>query len=244
MAHNPVAIAQYMAMTRTSRRVYVGNLPANIGLTETLLRDFFNSTLVAKGLATELPVVSVAMKPGSAFCFMELRAVQDFATAIVMLQGVTLGVNFLKIAKPSDFSEAPAHLTSFVVPLNMADINANAAASAPSPSTAALAALPVASEEGESKVLLLQGLLTSEDVEMGDEYEDLQRDIEYECNKYAAVEKMVVVLEPEIKVFVAFANRKESCKAVSILKKRAFNGKKLNPIYYDETLYQTETKDL
>lgn len=179
--------------TRSARRLYVGNLPLGIGLNESMLVDFFNASMNNCGMDVEHPVFAVAMKPDQQFCFLEFRRVKDVPQAMTILGGLSLGVNVLKVAKPTDFAEAPAHLLEFEIPLPtkitvgaksfqkpafnpQGNMNANAPIYPFHPNT-------------RSHVIVLVDIIVT--TEEARNQADSIADIYWECSKYSPVKKII-----------------------------------------------------
>ena len=77
---------QLMAETRQARRLYVGNVPTEIGADELVM--FFNEQMRNSGLVKWAgPAVTATVHKGVGFCFLELRDV-DETTAMLMFDGV------------------------------------------------------------------------------------------------------------------------------------------------------------
>lgn len=55
-------------LTRVARRIYVGNLPIGIGLTENILMEFFTSAIQTLGIATPKAILSVWLSSPGTFC--------------------------------------------------------------------------------------------------------------------------------------------------------------------------------
>jgi len=55
-------------LTRQARRLYCGNLPVGMGLTESILAEFFNATVRSLGVQTPNPVLSTWMSSEGTFC--------------------------------------------------------------------------------------------------------------------------------------------------------------------------------
>ena len=82
----PQVPPQLMAETRQARRLYVGNVPTEIGADE--LVTFFNEQMRSSGLVKWAgPAVTTTVHKGVGFCFLELRDV-DETTAMLMFDGV------------------------------------------------------------------------------------------------------------------------------------------------------------
>lgn len=103
--------------TRQARRLYIGNMPTGLGLTEAMLQEFFNTTVISMGVLTPQPVMSVWISAEGNFCFVEFRAIKDATACLALLQGLTLGGRALKIGRPSDYKPPPPHLENFIVGL-------------------------------------------------------------------------------------------------------------------------------
>ena len=102
-------------ITRVARRLYVGNLPAASGLTEGMISDLFRTTVVALGIATPNPILSVWLSAEQTFCFVEFRAVQDCSLALTLLQGIQIMGRTLRVGRPADYKPLPPHLANYVV---------------------------------------------------------------------------------------------------------------------------------
>lgn len=55
-------------LTRLARRLYVGNLPIGVGLTESIITEFFNATVKSLGIATPNPILSSWLSSEGTFC--------------------------------------------------------------------------------------------------------------------------------------------------------------------------------
>lgn len=102
-------------ITRVARRLYVGNLPAGSGLTDAMILELFQSTVVALGIATPNPILSVWLSSEQTFCFVEFRSVQDCSVSLTLLQGIQIGGRTLRVGRPADYKPLPPHLANYVV---------------------------------------------------------------------------------------------------------------------------------
>jgi hypothetical protein len=60
-------------ITRQARRLYVGNLPVGQGLTESIITEFFTSTVVTLGVSTPAPILSTWLSSEGTFCVSRFR---------------------------------------------------------------------------------------------------------------------------------------------------------------------------
>jgi len=96
----------------------------------------------------------------------------------------------------------------------------------------------------ESTVLLLKNMVGAEDVD-----EDLQAEIEEECNKYGKVENVIIYQERQseeadaeilVKIFVEFVMAEQVKKAKNALDGRFFGGRTVTAFVYDQELYDQQ----
>jgi len=96
----------------------------------------------------------------------------------------------------------------------------------------------------ESTVLLLKNMVGAEDVD-----EDLQSEIEEECNKYGKVENVIIYQERQsedadaeilVKIFVEFVMAEQVKKAKNALDGRFFGGRTVTAFVYDQELYDQQ----
>ena len=102
-------------ITRPSRRLYVGNLPVGMGLSEQVLCEFFSQCCKGLGLRTENPVVSVWLNAEQTFGFIEFRGVQDTTLALSLFEGLQLGKRQLRFGRPVDYKSPPPYLANYIV---------------------------------------------------------------------------------------------------------------------------------
>jgi len=96
----------------------------------------------------------------------------------------------------------------------------------------------------ESTVLLLKNMVGPDDVD-----EDLQAEIEEECNKYGKVENVIIYQERQsedadaeihVKIFVEFVLPDQVKKAKNALDGRFFGGRTVTAFVYDQELYDQQ----
>lgn len=96
-----------MPFGNKSRRLYVGNLPFNVGLTEQALVQFFSAIYIAAfrpqlNPQEALPCESVWLRSDGNFGFIELRGDLE-AVNMMQLNGIYLHGRPLRINRPSDY---------------------------------------------------------------------------------------------------------------------------------------------
>lgn len=102
----PVQQANVQHQTAKSRRLYIGNIPFQAGLTDVALTQFFSAMYVAGFRPNQpgesLPVVSFWLHSDGKFGFMELRGEQE-AVNMMQFNGVFLHGRPLRVNRPSDY---------------------------------------------------------------------------------------------------------------------------------------------
>jgi len=203
--------------TRQARRLYVGNLPGGVGITEQMLHEFFNTTVISLGILTPHPVLSVWISTEGTFCFVEFRSIRDASTCISLLQGLSLGGRVLKIGRPAGYVAPPSHLENFIVglptdafkppeepdgPVGLLGLGlpvTTMGMSAPGQQGIAMGlALPsvplptLQVLEQPTEVLMLVNMVCEEDLKDDEEFSDLMLDVREECEKYGDLEQVVI----------------------------------------------------
>jgi len=237
-------------LTRQARRLYVGNLPVGMGLTDQILTQFFSSTVTSLGITTPHPVLSVWLSAEQTFCFVEFRSVQDTNLCLQLLQGISLGNRTLRIGRPSEYAELPEHLKDYVVPLAQVP----ALSTMPNPLNPAAGLDPSLGLIGmgpvlpilptftpESKALSLENMLTEEDYADDEEYDDIVADITEECEQFGKVIGVVVPRKKGapgfLRAYILF-DSVESCKGSrSKLNGKLFNGRQVKATFFDESKF-------
>jgi splicing factor U2AF subunit len=123
-------LAQNQSVTRQARRLYVGNLPVNMMLSDLQLTALFSYASKQLGITTPRAVVSAWMSNEGTFAFVEYRRVVDCTTALQVLQGLQVSGRTLRVGRPVDYLAPPAALQDFEVPIGYAAASASAAATA------------------------------------------------------------------------------------------------------------------
>jgi RNA recognition motif-containing protein len=91
---------EIQAVTRQSRRLYIGNLPISIGITEALLTEYFELACKEIGITREQPILSSWLSGENTFGFVEFRSIMDCTLALTRLQGLSFCGRLLRIGRP------------------------------------------------------------------------------------------------------------------------------------------------
>lgn len=155
----------------------------------------------------------------------------------------------LKIGRPAEYAPVPVHLANFVAPIPIGmpvispgDVFSNSMID-PVSSMAFPSTLNIPIPLSATRCLVLENMLTPEDILNEEEYEDILLDIEEECSQFGKVLKVAVPKDPQDKGFgkayVLFDDI-EGCKtAKSKLHGRLFNMRQVSGKFYDENKFHS-----
>ncbi|CAM9505310.1 unnamed protein product, partial [Choristocarpus tenellus] len=250
------------------RELYVGNTSPEMN--DVLLKDFLGNTMQQVGMTLKPGSPIIHTRVSGNFAFVECRSIEE-ATNLLSLNGIPFLGQELKINRPSKYPgpETP-HLNWPDVLARYTSGNPNAPIPAPAtifrpasmtmvggmmttaPGTTAAALAAAAAVEAlvpaarPTKVLRLNNMLTSEDLEDEDGLEDIEEETKEGGEKFGTVTS-VVVPRPSTKVesempgvgyvFVAFDGVDGSAGAAASLRGRTFDGRKVEVTYWDEDMY-------
>jgi len=201
-------------ITRPARKLYVGNLPTDLGLTEKMLVQFFTACLKGLGLMTDIPIMSAWINGDQTFAFLEFRSVQDATLALSLCDGLTLGGRQLRFGRPVDYKLPAKHLLCYTVggqePVGDAEVPYTMPKVKEDTPAFTLAKALMRQETGEdptgnpqlilappkrkdqSRVLLLENCVTESMILKNEDYLDIIEDIKEECDQWGKLLQIVV----------------------------------------------------
>jgi len=254
-----LAAAQAQQSNVQLRKLYVGNLQIGIGLKEQHIAEFFNTAMQAAGLANGVvpPVQSVWMSSEGKFAFVEFRTPQD-ATNAMLLDGALFHGRPLRIGRPAEMPNSQKNtpaLNNLLPALALASSGLSGfSAIGQTPSLSTLlqrpfAGMAIPGQPGTSssvpmaptKILVLSGMITEEDLKDDDGYQDIVDDIRDECSKYGTVVDLEIPRPGASggvgKAFVKFQIAEQAQAANAKLTGRKFAGRTVTCAYLDELSY-------
>lgn len=199
-------------ITRPARKLYVGNLPTNMGLTEKMLVQFFTACLSGLGIRTELAIMSAWINGDQTFAFIECRSVQDATLALTLCDGLTLGGRQLRFGRPVDYKLPSKHLLCYCVggpepvgetnvPYTMPNVEEGTAAyhlakalmkQETGADPAATVLIPAAPKSNKSRVLCLENCVTEAMIGKNEDYIDIIEDIREECETFGKLLQVII----------------------------------------------------
>eukprot|EP00977_Amphora_coffeiformis_P002893 scaffold546_cov163-Amphora_coffeaeformis.AAC.8 len=231
----PTPAALDADMEKMSRELFIGNTTPE--MTEVVLRDFLGNAMNQVGLSTQPGNPIHACRVSGKFAFVELRSAAE-ATAALNLNNIPFMGVALRVGRPSKWTGPPDHTG------NWEDILAKyMAGQIPATTTTAAAATTAAPPPPPppgpppSRVVMLTNMLSAEDLENPDEYNDLLLDIREECQQFGTL--LQVIIPPKrgdpgyLRVFLEYQAAADATKALQALEGRTFNGQQVVARYYD-----------
>lgn len=221
-----------------ARKLYVGNLPLDLNVTEQTMKDFFDTAMTAA--FPELkdtpgkPVEQVWMSGEKKFCFVTFRN-EDEAMKGMQLDNIQLMGRPLRIGRPSDY--VPPAGQAQPQPLSATGTNnmplGNATGAAPA---AAGAGASTADGAPTSVVLRLTNTMTEAEVDDEEEYNDIKEDMLEECGKFGKVEALQMPKEGPGKtmVYIKFDSLESAGKGFSMLHGRSFETRVVEASYFPQ----------
>lgn len=106
----------------------------------------------------------------------------------------------------------------------------------------ATAAPPVV-QETPTKVVELKNMLSAQDLENEEEYQDIMDDTKEECSQFGALKSVVIPKNGQVgatKVFLEYMTTEDAGKAIQGLAGRTFDGRKVIAAFFDETKFANE----
>eukprot|EP00559_Dactyliosolen_fragilissimus_P005773 CAMPEP_0184858082 /NCGR_PEP_ID=MMETSP0580-20130426/3180_1 /TAXON_ID=1118495 /ORGANISM="Dactyliosolen fragilissimus" /LENGTH=448 /DNA_ID=CAMNT_0027354007 /DNA_START=14 /DNA_END=1360 /DNA_ORIENTATION=- len=240
------------AEEKIHRELFIGNTTPE--MTEQMLKDFIGKAMEQVGLSTAPGNPITACRVSGKFAFVELRTKEEAANALNLNNIPYLGA-MLRVGRPSKY-------TGPITPHgNWEDILAKymsgelklpsqggegAKAFIPKAEPSQDVAIPttipsstIAPLVARTKVVELQNMLTSEDLQSDQDYEEILEDTKDECGQFG---KLTNVIIPRTgpgatKIFLEYVSMDDAEKAVQGLAGRTFDGRKVTAVYFDEAKF-------
>lgn len=262
--------AETLASSRKARRLFVGNIPDGLGLTDPQIVQFFNMACRESGIAIMPgdPVVGSWLSQEGKYGFLEFRSI-DECTAALALNGISLQGRQLTLKRPNDYEPAPAHIPTAVALVSQGDMSDNRRSATMGssglgalmqpglatgmPSIAGLGSLggPVAPSVPPSSVLVLSNMVTLDELKDDQDFEEIVLDTKEECEKFGTVVKVSIPRPAEGtnvaglgKCFVLFDCKEAALKAKDALHGRLFDNRTVTGTFMDEGKFLTGDLDV
>ena len=100
-----------MQATKKARRIHVGNLPVNVGLTSPVLKAWVDAVMQQMALVVMPgePVIDVFVSSEGKFGFVEMRTIAEASNALLMTGADCFG-RAIRVGRPADYAAPPPEL--------------------------------------------------------------------------------------------------------------------------------------
>lgn len=90
-----------------------------------------------------------------------------------------------------------------------------------------------------SKIVMLSNMLTKEDLESDQDYEEILEDTKEECSSFGLLVSIEIPRSGagEGKIFLEYTSTSDAEKAIESLRGRTFDGRKVEAVYFSEEKY-------
>mmetsp|Transcript_10568 Transcript_10568/g.17284 ORF Transcript_10568/g.17284 Transcript_10568/m.17284 type:complete len:223 (-) Transcript_10568:494-1162(-) len=216
--------------------------------------------MTAAGLANGLapPVQSVWMSSEGKFAFVEFRTPQD-ATNAMMLDGAMFHGRPLRIGRPAEMpNKSKPNLPNMGMGMGMGMAGMAGLAGLQGFSGLSSIQAPLSSILGgggfgmaptpqkPSKVIVLQNMVTLEDLENDDSYTDIMEDVRDECRNYGDIEEVIIPRPSKdgstvtglLKIFIKYSSIEGAEKARVALQGRKFASRTVIAEFMDELSFE------
>ena len=222
---------------RRDRRLHVGNLPIDSGLSEKQIGEFLTSGMANRGYMSHeapSPILSVSAPPNGNYAFVEFHSVEAASQAL-SLNGIMLLNHSLRISRPDTHGPplggvaVASHAAAGGATSSGSHLGARAVA-APPPGLAAksrAAFISATASPLTSRVLSFSNMLTPVELADAEEREALKEDLADECGIFGKILAMKVPTTDNAtcNIFVAFATEEAAGRACVTLSGRKFDGR-------------------
>jgi splicing factor U2AF subunit len=102
----------------------------------------------------------------------------------------------------------------------------------------AAAVVPVA-----TRIVELKHMLSPQDLENEDEYQDIMEDTKEECSQFGALKSVIIPKAGQVgatKIFLEYMTTQDAGKAIQGLAGRTFDGRKVTAEYFDEIKFANQ----
>lgn len=209
---------------KLQRELFIGNTTPE--MTSHMLAEFLGNAMQQVGLTTAPGNPIAACRVSGKFAFVELRSAEEAANALNLNNIPCMGTA-LRVGRPSKYNGPPEQH------LNWEDILAKYLSGELQPPAAPAAAATAPS----SRVVELQHMLTADDLNNPDEYQDILDDTTEQCREFGHLRSVIIPRAGEVgatKIFLDYETALDAGAAIAGLQGRTFDGRLVQATYFDE----------
>ena len=247
-------------LEKLQRELFVGNTTPE--MTAQMLQDFLGNAMQQVGLCTAPGNPISSCRVSGKFAFIELRSAIEAANALNLNNIPYLGTA-LRVGRPSKYNGPPEqhlnwedilakYLSGELQPSNFGTTTTNATPTndgtttesqqlqqVPSPSSTTA----VPSNVPQSRIVELRNMLSMEDLNNPEEYQDILDDTKEQCGEFGTLVSVIIPRNDEVgatKIFLEYHTIDDAAKAIAGLQGRTFDGRLVEATYFDETKFANQ----
>eukprot|EP00933_Yihiella_yeosuensis_P055567 TRINITY_DN543_c1_g2_i1.p1 TRINITY_DN543_c1_g2~~TRINITY_DN543_c1_g2_i1.p1 ORF type:complete len:324 (+),score=79.21 TRINITY_DN543_c1_g2_i1:149-1120(+) len=231
--------------SRKNRRLYLGNLPYHLGVTEDSFSKQLYETMRDRGMCNDPnqnPVLHVwfARDKGANYGFCEVSSMEETERALQLDGMLVLGVP-VSIKRPNDAVTPAGMIGGVPVGMQMPGQGGG------------MLALPAVSVSATSPIIRIDGILKVEDSTTDDDYNDVKEDMEEGCGAHGKLQ-LVAIIKPQhaqshaaLKpgdVYLQCATTDDATKVMRAMGHRKYDGRQIVMTSFEESKFNSEIRPL
>jgi len=219
--------------TKVYRELFIGNTVE--GMNEVDLQEFLGAAMLKVGLTTQDGNPIVTTRLSGKFAFVELRTIEE-TNNMLNLNGIPYMGQNLRIGRPVKYNgPVVPHLdwNELLAKFVNGELQGKGGAGTPGG--------PAAGGAPSTRVIRLENMVTAEELQNDEEYNDIVEDTKEECAKFGQVVSIAVPRNGEPGtgfLFVEFADTTCTEKASAALHGRTFDGRRVVVTFFDEEKFK------
>lgn len=232
--------------SRKNRRLYLGNLPYHLGVTEDSFSKQLYETMRDRGMCNDPnqnPVLHVwfARDKGANYGFCEVSSIEETERALQLDGMLVLGVP-VSIKRPNDAVNPVGMLGG--VPVGMQGMM---------PGQGGMLALPAVQVNATSPIIRIDEILKVDDKTTNDDFNDVVEDMTEGCGQHGKVIGVLIIkpehaqAHPGLKpgdCFLKCSTTDDATKIMRAMGHRKYDGRAIQMTSFEESKFNTELKPL
>jgi splicing factor U2AF subunit len=248
-------------LEKLQRELFVGNTTPE--MTAQMLQDFLGNAMQQVGLCTAPGNPISSCRVSGKFAFIELRSAIEAANALNLNNIPYLGTA-LRVGRPSKYNGPPEqhlnwedilakYLSGELQPSNFGANNQSSSGTNNNatdgtttnalPQSTSVPAPPTLDASPKSRIVELRNMLSMEDLNDPEEYQDIMDDTKEQCSGFGTLVSVIIPRMDEVgatKIFLEYHTIDDAAKAIAGLQGRTFDGRLVEATYFDETKFANQ----
>merc|ERR1719336_1605906 len=232
---------------RKNRRLYLGNLPYHLGVTEDSFSKQLYETMRDRGMCNDPnqnPVLHVwfARDKGANYGFCEVSSIEETERALQLDGMLVLGVP-VSIKRPNDAVSPMVMIGG--VPVGMGGMAM--------PGQGPMLALPAIQVNATSPIIRIDEILKVDDKTTSDDYSDVVEDMTEGCGAHGKLLGVLIIRPEHVQgrpglkvgdVYLRCATTDDATKIMRAMGHRKYDGRQINMTSFEESKFMAELKPL